>query len=85
MPSLTIRDIPEPVWARLKARAAHANRSLNGEIKQILAEAVQANESPRRFGEALAVARRQSTLRLSVEDIVRTIAEGRNERDLALD
>lgn len=40
MPTLTLRNIPEPIYERLKARAAHHRRSLNGEMLTLLEEAL---------------------------------------------
>lgn len=40
MPTLTVRNIPAPVVARLKARAARNHRSLNGEVAALLERAV---------------------------------------------
>ena len=43
MPSLTIKDLPAPLWARLRQRAAADRRSLNREVihllERVLAEA----------------------------------------------
>ena len=43
MPSLTIKDLPDPLWARLRQRAAADRRSLNREVihllERVLAEA----------------------------------------------
>jgi plasmid stability protein len=38
MPRLTVRDIPTPVYDRLKARAGRHRRSLSGEIVTLLEE-----------------------------------------------
>ncbi len=44
MPSLTIKDLPDPLWARLRQRAAADRRSLNREVihllERVLAEAL---------------------------------------------
>ncbi len=36
MPALMIRGIPEPLYERLKGRAKHNHRSLNGEVLHLL-------------------------------------------------
>jgi plasmid stability protein len=36
MPSLTIKDLPDPLWARLRQRAAADRRSLNREVIHLL-------------------------------------------------
>ena len=38
MPTLTVRDIPGPVYDRLKERAGRHRRSLSGEIVTLLEE-----------------------------------------------
>jgi plasmid stability protein len=47
MPTLTIRNLPDAVYRKLRIRAAHAGRSLEAEVREILtgAEALPA-ESP---------------------------------------
>ena len=40
MPALTVRDIPERVYERLKERAGMNRRSLSGEIVTLLEEAL---------------------------------------------
>jgi plasmid stability protein len=41
MPSILIRDVSEKTVGRLKARAKQHNRSLQGEVKQIIEENVK--------------------------------------------
>ena len=53
--SLTIRNIPEPVLDRLKARAARHRRSMQGEVLDILESA--ALEPETRLSGAAALAR----------------------------
>ena len=36
MPSLTIKDLPAPLWARLRQRAVADRRSLNREVIHLL-------------------------------------------------
>lgn len=40
MPTLTVRNVPDAVVRRLKARAAQNHRSLNGEVAALLELAV---------------------------------------------
>jgi len=42
MPTLTIKGLPDPIYARLKAQADAHRRSLNGEIIICLERAVSA-------------------------------------------
>jgi plasmid stability protein len=52
MPSLHVRNLDDAVIAALKRRAAAANRSLEGELRQILQEAAahaQGGRRPRRL------------------------------------
>lgn len=46
MASLNIRKLPEDVRARLRVRAAKAGRSMEAEVRAILASAVAAEEAP---------------------------------------
>lgn len=39
MPAIHVRDVPEEVLAALKRRAARNDRSLQGELRQVLAKA----------------------------------------------
>ena len=47
MPTLTIKGLPDEVYARLKARAAEHRRSLNREIIVCLERALAEGERPR--------------------------------------
>lgn len=46
MPSLTLRDIPEDLYRRLKERAAARHRSMNGEVLTILERALASGRLP---------------------------------------
>lgn len=46
MASITIRDLDEQTKARLRIRAAHRRRSMEEEARQILREALSADEKP---------------------------------------
>ena len=41
MPNLSIKDVPEVIAAKLRARAAQNHRSLQGELMAIIEAAVQ--------------------------------------------
>ena len=45
MPAITVRDVPDHVHRRFKRQAKAHNRSLNGEVLQILEQAVAASSS----------------------------------------
>ncbi len=47
MTSLSIRKLPDDVYARLRVRAARAGRSIEAEVREILAEAVAGEPAPR--------------------------------------
>src|SRR4051795_10833849 len=40
MPALHVRNVPDPLYAKLRARAEHEGRSINGEAIAILEEAL---------------------------------------------
>ena len=42
MPSLSIKDVPEPLLEALRLRAARNHRSLQGELMALIAQAVDA-------------------------------------------
>ncbi len=42
MPSLSIKDVPEPLLEALRRRAARNHRSLQGELMALIAQAVDA-------------------------------------------
>ncbi len=46
MATLTVKDLPEPVYQRLRARAQQHGRPLDEEVIGILTEAVQEPGSP---------------------------------------
>lgn len=46
MASITIRDLDERTKSRLRVRAAHRHRSMEEEARQILREALAADETP---------------------------------------
>ena len=56
MPSLTLKNIPDEIYRRLKERAERHRRSLNSEIIVCLEETLQ--PAPTRVEDTLAAARR---------------------------
>jgi len=56
MTDVLVRGVPDEVLERLKRRAAVNNRSLQGELKEILT--VSARQEPRRRVDAVELARR---------------------------
>jgi len=46
MPTLTIRDIDDALKQRLRIRAAHGNRSMEEEVRQILRAALMSQPQP---------------------------------------
>jgi plasmid stability protein len=59
MPALTIKSMPDPLYRRLKQRAAAHRRSLNSEILVCLEQAVAAEPADPRVALARADALRQ--------------------------
>ncbi|HEX6807950.1 MAG TPA: Arc family DNA-binding protein [Gemmatimonadaceae bacterium] len=59
MPALTIKSLPDPLYRRLKQRAAAHRRSLNSEILVCLEQAVAAEPANPRAALARADALRQ--------------------------
>ena len=53
MPVLTIRNVPEETKARLRIRAAEHGRSMEAELRVILAEALAVPAAPKNLGEAI--------------------------------
>ena len=80
MPTLTIRNLPDPVYKILKRQAARNHRSLNQEVVASLEQAVTPARAQAAWREAV---RRIDALRAgttdfaSGADIGRMIAEGR--------
>lgn len=80
MAVLTIKNLPDPLYARLKARAASNNRSLNREaitcLEQALADAVPPN--PVQLLDALRASRgRLRRVWLTDQALAKARAEGR--------
>ena len=52
--TLYVRDVPAPVYERLRERARRNGRSLNGEVLEILAEAAARDDDAERITTRLA-------------------------------
>lgn len=78
MANLTIKNLPDPLYKRLKARAKFNSRSINGEIIQLLKKELGAE--PRDVEKILEEARAIRSLAkgsLSEAEIKKAIDEGR--------
>lgn len=78
MASITIKNLPDPLYKKLKARAKQNSRSVNGEIIQMLKKELALE--PRDVEKILADARAIRSLAkgaLSEEEVRRAIQEGR--------
>ena len=65
MPSVTIKDIPESLLRKVRARAARERRSMNGQIIRLLDEALAGRaETQRMSAEERAAAQADAWLRL---------------------
>lgn len=80
MAQVLVRNLPDDVVARLKAKAANENKSL----EQLLREVIEREVKPD-TAETLDVLRRLRADQPSIDfDIVDAIQEGRAERDRAI-
>ena len=53
MPTLTIRNVPDETKKRLRIRAAEHGRSMEAELRAILAGALDVPAAPENLGEAI--------------------------------
>jgi hypothetical protein len=80
MATITIKNIPDGIYQRLKAQAKMRHRSLNSEIIYNLERSVgMTSEDPQTLRDNLLTFRERIAKRgmLSVEEITRAIEEGR--------
>ena len=47
MPSVQVRDLPDPIYRKLSDRARHEHRNLSQQVTAMLAEALGAASDPR--------------------------------------
>lgn len=73
MANLTVRDIPEPLYNRLKERAAMNRRSLSAEVVRLLEEALE----PRKVDEDPFILEAESFHARFAEPLPDYIAEGK--------
>ena len=82
MPAITVRDVPDRVHRRLKRQAEAHNRSLNGEVLQLLEEATlgASGDKPGREERLLEELRRERkrtpAWKISSEEMKRAMREG---------
>ena len=78
MPSVYIRNVPSPVYRRLKERAKHNRRSITREAAMILEEAVGSEDRPLEVWETIDRIRERLRVRYgSFPDSVTLIREDR--------
>lgn len=53
MSMLTVRDLDPQIKVKLRERAARRGRSMEAEVRQILADAVAAEDSPRNLADSI--------------------------------
>lgn len=71
MPSITVRNIPEPVHRRLRIRAARNGRSMEAELRAILALVTgSSREKPHLKGESASDAKASAASAASGDDLV---------------
>lgn len=75
LPTLVIKNLPEPLHERLKLQAERNHRSVTGEVIALLAVGVAA---PRRLPPLPPAVRLRRTRVLGIDDIEAAIAEGRD-------
>ncbi len=81
MPTITVRDVPAFVHERLKRRAEAHNRSLSGEVIELLEQAVLGPPPARRLAESILDDLKREQKRTpawdaSAEEIKRAMREG---------
>lgn len=80
MPAITVRDVPDYVHRRLKRQAEAHNRSLNGEVLQLLEQAVAAGSSGERSRAVVEELKREQertpAWTVSSEEMKRAMREG---------
>lgn len=78
MPSITVKDIPESIYKRLKKQAEARHRSVNSEIISCLEQAVESNRvSDEEILYQARQMRKQVKGSLTAEEIDDTIESGR--------
>lgn len=75
MPTVVLKNLPEPLHARLKERALRHHRSLNKETIALIESALGTSQVPPVLSPPL---RLRGGFRPSIEDIEAAIADGRD-------
>ena len=78
MPSITVKNIPEPIYQQLKKRAQAQHRSINSEIIACLEQSTLPHRpSPEEFLRQARKMRQQAKGSLSAQEIQEAIDQGR--------
>ena len=78
MPSITVKNIPEPIYKKLKQQAESQHRSMNSEIIACLERSVEPKRvSPDEILRQARLMRKKVKGSLSAEEIRNTIVQGR--------
>ncbi len=78
MPSITVKNIPEPIYKKLKQQAEAQHRSMNSEIIACLEQSVEPKRvSPDEILRQARMMRRKVKGSLPAEEIQDAIAQGR--------
>ncbi|MFO8029348.1 MAG: Arc family DNA-binding protein [Cyclonatronaceae bacterium] len=78
MPSITVKNIPEPIYQQLKKRAQAQHRSINSEIIACLEQSTLSHRpSPEEFLRQARKMRQQTKGSLSAQEIQKAIDQGR--------
>ena len=78
MPSITVKNIPEPIYQQLKKRAKAQHRSINSEIIACLEQSTLPHRpSPEEFLRQARKMRQQAKGSLSAQEIQEAIDQGR--------
>lgn len=80
MVSMTIRNVPGEARDRLAARAAQAGQSLQEYLRSTLVELAERPTTDEWLAEVRAHVQRDGGTRISAEEIVQLVHEGRSER-----
>ena len=80
MATLFIRDVPEPLYKRLRARARRQGRSLNAEVLDILADVADREQDGARITRRLAKLAAEINLAPDAPTAEQLVREGRDSR-----
>ncbi len=78
MPSITVKNIPQPIYKKLKKQAEAQHRSMNSQIIACLEESVEPKRvSPEEVIRQARMMRKKAKGSLSMEEIQNAIDQGR--------